>query len=147
MGRGDADAADAKCTYGRDTINRIRTDDTSATIVRTRPGNFAAYSPPASRSRPVPSGPNRTRLGNSPHRGCADERLVPAGGGRSSVRTWVGLADGFTDHWHIVTHLRQCSEFPIFTTYSPGDLDRHACANDKDALDVIHLLVATDLRR
>ena len=53
----------------------------------------------------------------------------------------------FTDHWHIVTHLRQCSEFPIFTTYSPGDLDRHACANDKDALDVIHLLVATDLRR
>ena len=75
----DADVGDAKCIHGRDTISRIRIDDASATIVRTRAGKLRRVFAPASRSRPVRSGLNRIRLGNSPQRVYADERLVPPG--------------------------------------------------------------------
>ena len=68
------------------------------------------------------------------------------GSTRAVVQNLV-RADGFTDRRHICVHLRQCSSFPVFATYSPGDPDLHACANHKDVLDVIHRLVTTELRR
>jgi hypothetical protein len=55
--------------------------------------------------------------------------------------------DGFTDLRHIPAHLRQCGEFRLFATYSPSDLDRHAYANHKDVVHMIHRLVTTGLIR
>ena len=42
-------------------------------------------------------------------------------GGRSRVRTWVGLADGFTDISQTCPDLRLCSALPDFS----GHLPRH----------------------
>ena len=101
----------------------------------------------ANRSWPVSAGRHRT-VEHQPLAGArAYEETVFASSGRSRVRPWVGGADGFTDRRHICVHLRQCSSFPVFATYSPGDPDLHACANHKDVLDVIHRLVTTELRR
>ena len=41
--------------------------------------------------------------------------------GRSRVRTWVGLADGFTDCRHIWPDLALCGWLLKFAPYSPGD--------------------------
>ena len=41
---------------------------------------------------------SRTR-NDQPRTESAQIKGITAGGGRSRVRTWVGLADGFTDPW------------------------------------------------
>src|SRR5215471_466368 len=75
-------------------------------MIRSRAVKFWHVFDTATRTRAPAIAYSRTRQ-DQPRTESGQFRGITAGGGRSRVRTWEGLADGFTDLWRNRSDLRE----------------------------------------